>query len=121
MQQAQAMQSASQPFIKLIQSNMDLMNNFATSPEVTSQAMNDAQDLFKQAQESTLKLMQSHAFTRLMHGLLKNVTDFYGDFGRSASSAMQQGQESLMHQAEEATSNIVDATQAGVRRARQAS
>jgi len=74
MQDAAVFQSALQPLTKLTQANMDLVTKFSASPEVTSQAINDAQKLFQQAQESAMKLAQSQAFAGLMQGFMQNYT-----------------------------------------------
>jgi maltose-binding protein MalE len=64
--QDKLMQAQAQPFVKLAQSNMDLLSRFSASPEVTKQASANASLLFQQASESTMKLMQSAAFSHLM-------------------------------------------------------
>ncbi len=120
MQDAAIFQSALQPLTKLTQSNMDLITKFAASPEVISQAINDAQKLFQQAQESAMKLAQSHAFAGLMQGFLKNYTDFLAEMSHSTTAMFSQGQAAFMRQANEATSNVVEATQSGARRLRAA-
>ena len=114
------MQSAMQPFTKLAQANMDLMTKFSLSPEVTSQAMNDAQKLFQQAQDSAAKLTQSNAFAGFMEGLMKNFNEFFTELTQSGTAMLSQGQAALMHQVQDATGSVVDATQAGARRARPA-
>ncbi len=120
MQDAAIFQTALQPLTKLAQSNMELITKFAASPEVTSQATNDAQKLFHQAQESAMKLAQSHAFAGLMQGFMKNYTDFLTEMSHSATAMFSQGQAAFMQQASEATSNVVAATQSGGRRLRAA-
>jgi hypothetical protein len=52
MQDTAALQTAMQPFVKLRQAYMELISKFSMSPEVTSQAIHDAQAIFQQAQES---------------------------------------------------------------------
>ena len=120
MQDAAIFQSALQPLTKLMQANMELITKFSTSPEVTSQAVKDAQKLFQQAQESTMKLAQSHAFAGLMQGFMANYTDFLTELSHSATAMISQGQAAFMQQTSEATSNAVAATQTGARRLRAA-
>lgn len=120
MQDAAIFQTALQPLTKLAQSNMELITKFAASPEVTSQAISDAQKLFQQAQESAMKLAQSHAFAGLMQGFMKNYTDFLAEMSHSATAMFSQGQAAFMQQANEATSNVVEVTQSGARRLRHA-
>lgn len=118
--QNETTQSAIEPFMKLSQSNMELFKKYTLSPEVTSQAMNDVQKLFQQAQDSATKLAQSGAYTELMQGLMKNFSDFWTDFAYSAGNALRKGQAAAVHQTEVATNEVIDATQANVRRARNA-
>ena len=68
-------QAQMQPFFKLAQANMDLLTRFSTSPEVTAQATANASQLFQQATESAMKLMQSGAF---VHSATHPRRIFYG-------------------------------------------
>jgi hypothetical protein len=90
-----------QPFFKLAQSNMALLTQF--SPEVMSQAMGTA---------------RSNAVAELLQGLTKNYTEFLVELGQSSVAVLSQGQAAFLRQAQEASSNVIDATQA--RRARHA-
>ena len=120
MQDAAVFQSALQPLTKLTQANMDLITKFSSSPEVTSQAINDAQKLFQQAQESAMKLAHSQAFSGLLQGFMKNYTEFLAEMSQGATTLFSQGQAAFMQQANEATSTVVEATQSGARRLRHA-
>ena len=120
MQDAAIFQSAVQPLTKLTQSNMDLITKFSASPEVTSQAINDAQKLSQQAQESVMKLAHSQAFAGLMQGFMKNYTEFLGEMSHGATAIFSQGQMAFMQQANEATANVIETTQSGARRLRSA-
>lgn len=112
-------QAQTQPFVKLAQANMDLVTRFSTSPEVTAQASANASQLFQQASESAMKLMQSGAFLHLMQGMLKNYTEFLAELSQSGMAMLSQGQAAVTHQVEEATNSVIDATDARGRRARQ--
>jgi hypothetical protein len=114
------MQAQTQPFVKLVQANMDLLTRFSTSPEGASQASANASHLFQQASESAMKIMQSGAFTHLMQGMLKNYTEFLAELSQSGMAMLSQGQAAMTRQAEEASNSVIDATDARVRRARQA-
>ena len=118
--QDKLMQAQTQPFVKLAQANMDLFTRFATSPEVTSQASSDASQLFQQASESAMKLMQSGAFAHMMQGVLKNYTAFLTEVSQSSMSMFSQGQAAMTQQMQEASNGVIDATDARNRRARQA-
>lgn len=98
------------PFIKLAQSNMDLMTRFAASPEVTSQATANASLLFQQATESATKLMHSAAFTQMVQGMLKNYTEFLMELSQSGVSMMGQLQATLVQRTQEAADGVVGAT-----------
>jgi len=111
-------QSAMQPFVKLAQSNVELVQQFMASPEVASHSMASVQTLMQQAQESTMKLAQSNAFASLMQGMLKNYTEFMMSVGQSSMQAMAQGQQALVQHGQEAVGNVIDATDAKARRAR---
>jgi hypothetical protein len=115
-----AMQTQAQPFIKLTQANMDLLTRFSTSPEVTSQTTANATQLFQQATDSTMKLMQSGAFAHLMQGMLKNYTEFLTEFSQGGMAMLSQGQEAMVRQVQESTQGVVGAVETTARRARQA-
>lgn len=115
-----ATETIMQPFVKLAQSNTELLNRYATSPEVTTQAFKVAEGLMRQMQDAALKLSNSNAFANLAQGLANNYLHFWTELSRSLSAGFSQGQSSLMRQAEAATSEVMNATQANVRRARQA-
>jgi len=114
------MQSQTQPFIKLAQSNMDLLTRFSTSPEVTAQAGANASQLFQQASESALKLMQSGAFAQMMQGMLNNYTEFLTDLGQSGIAMLNQGQAAMTRQVQEATNEVIEASEVRARRGRHA-
>jgi hypothetical protein len=111
-------QAQMQPFFKLAQANMDLLTRFSTSPEVTAQATANASQLFQQATESAMKLMQSGAFAHVMQGMLKNYTEFMAELSQSGMAMMSQGQAALARQVQEASHGVIDATEVRTRRAR---
>jgi len=118
--QDNVMQAQTQPFVKLAQANMELLTRFSTSHEVTSQATANASQLFQQATESAMKLMQSGAFAHLMQGMLKNYTEFLTELSQSGMALMSQGQAEMTRQVQEATNGVIDATDTRGRRARHA-
>lgn len=105
--QANFMQAQVQPFVKLAQANMELLTRFSTSPEVASQASGSA-----------MNLMQSGALAHMMQGMLKNYTEFLTELSQSGMAMLSQGQAAMTRQVQEATDNVIDATQARGRRAR---
>jgi putative cell wall-binding protein len=118
--QDNVLQPAMQPFIKLIQANMELMTNFSKSPEVISQSVANAQNLFQQGQGSATNLVQSNAFAQLMQGMLKNYTEFMMELGQSGMAVLAQSQAAMMRGAQDVSENVVDASEARGRRTRQA-
>ncbi len=109
-------QAQTQPFIKLAQSNMELLSRFSSSPEITAQATH----LFQQATESSRSLMQSGAFAQMMQGMLKNYSEFFMEMNHNAMTLLGQGQAAMVRQVEEASENVIDATETRARRPRQA-
>ena len=109
-----------QPFVKLAQANMELWSKFSLSPEVMSEATRHIKSFMEQSQTSTASLAQSQAFTALMQGMVKNYTDFVSELSQSAYAMMSQGQATLLQQTQEATAQVIDATDARSRRHRQA-
>lgn len=116
--QDKLMQAQTQPFVKLAQANMDLLTRFSISPEVAAQAGANAGQLFQQASESAMKLMQTSAFMHVMQGMLKNYTEFLSDLSQSSLAMFSQGQATMTRQVQEATESVVEATAARSRRAR---
>lgn len=111
------MQAQTQPFVKLAQANMDLLTRYSTSPEVTAQASAFASQLFQQASESAMKLLQSGAFAHMMEGMLKNYSDFLTEISHSGMAMLNQGQASMTRQMQDATNGVIDATEVRGRRA----
>lgn len=110
------MQTAIQPFVKLAQGNMELLSRFAGSPEALSQASTNMQGMLQQNQESAAKLLQSGAFSQLMQGMLKNYTEFLTELGQTSMAVATQAQEAMTRQAQQATDNVIDASEARTRR-----
>jgi uncharacterized membrane-anchored protein YhcB (DUF1043 family) len=111
-----AAQTALQPFMKLAQSNMELLTKFSASPEVMSEAMNSTQALMRQAQESATKLAQSSAFMSMMQGMAKNYTEFLTELSHGAMGMMTQGQAAMMQQGKALTEKVTSAADGRVRR-----
>jgi hypothetical protein len=118
--QENIMQAQTQPFVRLVQANMDLLTRFSTSPQVKPQAPANASQLFQQASESAMRLTHSGAFADLIQGMLKNYTEFLTELSQSSMAIMSQGQASMTRQLQEAADNVIDVTDARGRRARRA-
>ena len=97
-----------QPFIKLVQSNMQLLMQFSMSPEMVSQAMSQWQDLLHRNQGASTQVAQSGAFADLIQGLTKNYTQFISEIARASMSMMTQASAATanrMHEAASATTS----------------
>ena len=105
-----------QPFVKLAQSNMALWSQFSLSPEAMSEATRGMKSFWEQSQTSTANLARSQAFTALMQGMVKNYTDFVSELTQSTYSMMSQGQATLLQQTQDATAQVIDASEARKRR-----
>ena len=92
------MQAAFQPYVKLVQSNMELLKKFSMSPEDMSKAMSNAQSLLTPGQGSTVDPAQSQAFAELAQGMIKNYTDFMAEVAKSGVELMAQGQAAFVQQ-----------------------
>lgn len=110
------MQTAMQPYVKLVQSNMELLAKFSTSPEVAGQTAATAQSLLQRGQEATANLMQSNAFAQLAQGMLQNYVEFLTEVGQSSAALLTQGQAAMTEQVRAATEKAVANT--GTRRER---
>jgi hypothetical protein len=116
-----SVQATMQPFIKLVQANMALLTKFSVpleAPPVPTAA--GPIQMMQQGQEAATKMMQSTAMVNLMQGLAKNYTEFMNEFAQSSMALLSQSQEAIVKQTREASSKVVDATQAQVRSVRSA-
>lgn len=117
--QDNAMQAAFQPYVKLVQSNMELMGRYSMSPETMQQAMANAQNMFKPGgQGAPANLAQSQAFTELVQGMVRNYTEFMAEVAQSGIALLAQGQAAWIQQAQQASEGAANATEGRSRRAR---
>src|ERR1700745_2784100 len=99
---------ALQPFMNLVQSNMDLLSRYALSPEIATETLRSMQAMFSQGPAAFPKLAESQAFFGLVQGLMKNYTEFLTELSQSSYGAMFQGPLALMQQMQAASGNIFD-------------
>ena len=111
-------QPSMQPFLKLAQSNMELLTNFSLWPESVSQAAATPQAFMQQAQHAAMSLLQPSAFAQLAQGLLKNYTEFLAEWGQTAMATFAQGQSAMISRAQWLTAEGVDAAESRGRRSR---
>lgn len=71
------------PFANLAQRNAKLLFNFWASPAVLKEAQSAGEALTRQAQTSSMNLMQSSAFFQLIQGLMASQTEFLQEAARS--------------------------------------
>lgn len=114
------MQAQAQPFIKLVQANMELLTRFSRSPEVMSPSTTDPSQYFQQATESATRMMQSGAMVELMQGMMKNYSEFLAELGQSGMMMMSEGQAAMLRQTQQATHSVIDAADTAGKRGRHA-
>jgi len=114
------MQTAMQPYLKLVQGNLGLLTRFSSSPEVVAQAAASAQSLLRQGQESAVGILYSNAFAQLAQGMLQNYAEFLTELGQAGMDLLAQGQAALLRQVQGTSEQVVEeASQAGERGVRQ--
>ena len=107
-----------QPFIKLAQSNMELLTEFSLWPDTVSNVAMSPQAFVQQAQHAAMSLLQPSAFAQLAQGMMKNYTEFLAECGQTAMATFFQGQSATLARAQEVTAEGVDAAEARGRRSR---
>jgi hypothetical protein len=107
--QDNAMQAALRPYMKLVQSNMELLSRYSMSPEAMTQAIANAQNLFKPGHNAPLQPMQLPAFAELAQGMIRNYTEFMAEVAQSSIALLAQGQSDLMQQTQQATEGMAGA------------
>jgi hypothetical protein len=113
-----AVQATAQPFLKLMQANMELLNKFTGSLDLSTPAGSHVANPIQAAQDTLAKMMQSTAVMSLVQGLMKNYSDFITDFGQQGAALLSQTQETLHQQTRAAADHVMDATQSRVRHVR---
>jgi uncharacterized membrane-anchored protein YhcB (DUF1043 family) len=116
--QDNAMQAQTQPYLRLMQANIELLTRFWTSPEVASQLTASASSLYQRAGASAMALMHSGASANLLQGMIQNYIEFLAELSRSLLATFSEGQTVVLRQTQENTSNVVDAITANGRRVR---
>jgi len=117
--QDNAMQDVLRPYVKLMQSNMELLGRFSTSPESMTQAIAHAQSLFTPGRNAPPpQLVPSPAFAELVQGMIRNYTEFMAEVAQSSIELLAQGPAGWIHQTRQATEGFAGAAGARVRRVR---
>jgi uncharacterized protein YecE (DUF72 family) len=112
MQNSDIMQTPLQPFIKLTQSNMELLTRFSrpldTMPDAQASVQRDA---------AAFNLAHSNAVGQLIQGMLENYANFLADLGAATVNLMAQGRATL-HDAVEVSEATAEAAAGPTRRSR---
>lgn len=112
------MQVAVQPYIRLVQRNMELLQSYSMSPEALSQALANPQSLFTPGQGPATNAAQSRAFAELVQGMIRNYTEFMAEVGQTGMELMAQGQAALVEQTRQMTEQATGAAETRGRRQR---
>jgi hypothetical protein len=111
--QNDAMQAALRPYVKLVQSNMELLSRYSMSPEAMTKAIAQAQSLFTPGQNTTppqlAQLAQWPGFAELAQGMIKNYTEFMAEVAQSSTELLAQGQANFIQQTQQATGGAAGA------------
>jgi len=102
------MQTAMQPYLKLVYANLGLLTKFSSSPEVVAQAAASAQSLLRQGQESAAGILYSNAFAQLAQGMLKNYAEFLTELGQAGMDLLDQGRGALLRQVQGTSGQVVE-------------
>ena len=105
------MQAAIQPYVKLVQSNMELLKQYSMSPEAMAKAMSNAQSMLTSGQGAKADPAQSQAFAELAQGMIKNYTDFMAEVAKSGVEMLAQGQAALLQQTQQAADQVAEAAE----------
>jgi hypothetical protein len=108
-----------QPFVRLAQSNFASLSEFWLSPDMMQQPLAIAQRLFNQDGATAAApnfTSAAEPVSRLVRGLTENYTRFFSELSQSGMSLWNQAQAAT----QDATDNVVNATETTTRRARAA-
>ena len=102
--QEDLMQNTIQPFIKLAQSNMDLITKMMPTPEAMSTSMSEIEKMFRhQPGGLPANFSNVNAFGHMAQCMFQNYIVCMMEIGRCATAAMTQGQQTLQRTAQQAT------------------
>ncbi len=99
-------QNSTQPFIKLAQSNMDLVTKMLPTPEAMNSSMAEVEKLFHQPTGLSGNITNVNAFGQLAHCMFSNYTVFMMEMGRYATQCMLQGQDNIRRSTQQATEAV---------------
>ena len=109
------LQTAMQPYLRLVYANLGLLTTFSSSPEVMARVAANAHSLLRQGHESAAGLVHSNAFAQLVQGMVTNYTEFLAELGQAGTVMLTRGQAAMMPAAQEAVEQVADASTTGQR------
>jgi hypothetical protein len=112
------MQAASQPYVKLVQSNMELLKKYSMSPEDMAKAMSNAQSMLTPGQGVTVDPAQSQVLAELAQGMIKNYTEFMAEVAKRGVEMLAQGQAALIQKTQQAAEQVAGAAEVAETRSR---
>lgn len=95
------MQNILQPYVNLMNANIETLMRFANSREITDLAKTSAVKLVEAAQENVSKVAGSDAFASLTGAAIDNYVRFANEYTQSVYGIVSKGQEFVSRQVEE--------------------
>ena len=93
-----------QPFIKLAQSNMELITQMMPTPQALSTSMSEIEKMLRHPPAAwPASFSNVNAFGHLAQCMFQNYIVCMMEVGRCATTAMSQGQDALQRTAQQAT------------------
>ena len=105
--------TTTQPFMKLVQSNMELVNQMMPKPEALSRSMAAGDNLFHQPAGMTSSFAQGAAFGQMMQSMIRNYTVFLTEWGQCSMNAIAHSQQAFQHSVQQAADMATEASRSG--------
>jgi len=102
--------NATQPFIKLVQSNMDLVKQMMPTPQALSHSMAAGNPLLQPPSGLTSPFNQGAAVGQMMQSMISNYTVFLTEWAQCSMNAIAHSQQAFQHSAQRATDMTAAAT-----------
>jgi hypothetical protein len=90
-----------QPFVNLMNANIETFSRFANAQEVTELAKDSAVKSAKVLQENTSKIAGSNAYVDLTRATIDNYVRFVNEYLQNVYGIVSQGQQFMNRQVEE--------------------
>ena len=97
--------NTTQPFMKLVQSNMDLVNQMMP----TTSSMTAGDKLLHQPSGLTSPFNQGAAFGQMMQSMIRNYTVFLMEWGQCSMNAMAHSQQAFQQTAQQTADMATEA------------